>query len=90
MIGHEIPQRPLLAGLEPRHFAHPVDVSARRRMDRLVAGKPRMGKAGSMPWVGRVVFRMGSLSRCDQRASCISDDVAVEVTYVTSFRLSAG
>jgi len=39
-----IPQRPLLAGLEPKHFAHPLDVSARRRMDRLIAGNPRMEK----------------------------------------------
>lgn len=43
-MSDHIPQRPLLSGLEPRHFAHPLDVSARRRMDRLIAGKPRMGK----------------------------------------------
>lgn len=39
-----LPSRPLDSKLEAKHFAHPLDVSARRRMDRLIAGKPRMGK----------------------------------------------
>ncbi len=39
-----IPERPLIPGLEAKHFAHPLDVSARRRMDRLIAGKPRIRK----------------------------------------------
>lgn len=37
-----VPTRPLPEALEARHFAHPLDVSARRRMDRLIAGRPRI------------------------------------------------
>ncbi|MFL0177757.1 M48 family metalloprotease [Mycobacterium sp. SMC-13] len=34
--------RPLTEGLDARHFAHPLDVSARRRIDRVIAGRPRI------------------------------------------------
>ena len=40
--GSAIPERPLIPGLEAKHFAHPLDVSARRRIDQLIAGKPRI------------------------------------------------
>lgn len=33
------PEHPLAVGLDGKHFAHPLDVSARRRMDKLVAGR---------------------------------------------------
>ena len=33
-----VPGRPRIEGLEGKHFAHPLDISARRRMDRLIAG----------------------------------------------------
>lgn len=37
-----VPTRPLPAALDARHFAHPLDVAARRRIDRLIAGRPRI------------------------------------------------
>lgn len=33
--------RPLDTALEAKHFAHPLDVSARRRIDRVITGRPR-------------------------------------------------
>lgn len=36
-----VPPRPLAMELDAKHFAHPLDVSARRRMDRLIASRPR-------------------------------------------------
>lgn len=39
---HRVPMRPLVERLDAKHFAHPLDVSARRRMDRLIAGRPRI------------------------------------------------
>jgi len=37
-----VPTRPLARELDARHFAHPLDVSARRRMDRLIDSHPRI------------------------------------------------
>lgn len=34
-----VPARPLTEGLEAKHFAHPLDVSARRRIDRIIEGR---------------------------------------------------
>jgi Zn-dependent protease with chaperone function len=38
------PARPLPTALDAIHFAHPLDVNARRRMDRLIDGRPRVKK----------------------------------------------
>src|SRR3954463_11370451 len=37
-----VPARHLAPEIDARHFAHPLDVAARRRMDRLVASRPRI------------------------------------------------
>lgn len=39
-----VPSRPLPEALDARHFAHPLEVNARRRIDRLIDGRPRIKK----------------------------------------------
>lgn len=41
-LSRVVPARPLAQELDAKHFAHPLDVSARRRMDRLIASRPRI------------------------------------------------
>ncbi|MEX7473165.1 hypothetical protein AB4Z39_26050 [Mycobacterium adipatum] len=32
-------ERPWMASIEPKHFGHPLDIAARRRIDRIIAGR---------------------------------------------------